>query len=255
MSTKKKLYISVFNKISALIQSGEFPVGSKLPTERELAERFGVSRPTVREAFIALETREEVSAKAGSGVYVLNNQHITNNFKREISGFELLEARVLLEGEAAALAARMISADELEELAKALEKIKLEGVEDVSASGADRQFHSIIARATHNQIIEKQINYLWDLQENLGHISMAHRSVCANEDHSTRVDDHIKIFDAIAFRDAATARKAMHAHFSDLLKTMHDASELMAVEEAKLKVLEMRKRFSINQLPSHSSDN
>ena len=248
MSNKERLYVTVFNEISSLIKKGDFPVGSRLPTERELAERFGVSRPTVREAIIALEAKEEVSVKAGSGVYVLGNNLVNDDFSREISAFELLEARVLLEGEAAALAARMINTAELQELKKALEKIKLEDVEDTSSSGADRQFHAIIAQATHNRVIAKQIGFLWDIQENLNHINKAHRSVCAEEDRAMRIADHIAIYDAIAAGDAGTARVAMRGHFTDLLKAMHDASELQAVEEAKLKVSQMRERFSISEL-------
>jgi len=245
MSNKERLYITVFNEISSLIKEGDFPVGSRLPTERELAERFGVSRPTVREAIIALEAKEEVSVKAGSGVYVLGNHLVNDDFSREISAFELLEARVLLEGEAAALAAKMIKPDELEELNKALQLIKTEGIEDSSSSGADRQFHSIISQATHNRVIAKQIDFLWDIQENLNHISRAHRSVCAKEDRRMRIADHIAIYDAIASGEPDNAREAMRSHFSDLLEAMHDVSELKAVEAAKLKGTEMRKRFSI----------
>lgn len=248
MPSKKRLYITVFNEISSLIKQGDFPVGSRLPTERELAERFGVSRPTVREAIIALEAKEEVSVKAGSGVYVLGNHLVNDDFSREISAFELLEARVLLEGEAAALAARMIKPEELQELEKALEKIKLEHIEDSSSSGADRQFHSIIAQATHNRVIAKQIAFLWDIQENLNHISKAHQSVCADEDRNTRIADHVAIYEAIAARDSSAARTVMRSHFSDLLNAMHDASEQQAVEAAKLKVSQMRERFSISDL-------
>ncbi len=250
MSNKKRLYISVLDQISNLIRSGEFPIDSRLPTERELAERFNVSRPTIREAIIALEAKGEVEARAGSGVYVRQNRSIIDDFTNGISAFELLEARVLLEGEAAALAARMISPDELGELKQALDVIKLEGVEDDSASGADRQFHSIIAKATHNQVLTKVIALLWDLQENLDHINRAHRSVCANEDREMRIADHINIFDAIAYNDTGAARNAMRSHFSDLLKSMHDASELQAVEEAKRKIQEIRQRFPISELSS-----
>ncbi len=248
MSNKKRLYISILDQISNLIRSGEFPIDSRLPTERELAERFNVSRPTIREAIIALEAKGEVEAKASSGVYVRENRSIIDDFTTGISAFELLEARVLLEGEAAALAARMISPDELQDLKKALDVIKLEGVEDESASGADRQFHSIIATATHNQILTKVIALLWDLQENLDHINSAHQSVCENEDRDMRIADHISIFDAIKSRDANAARNAMRGHFSDLLNTMHDASELQAVEEAKRKIKEIRQRFPISSL-------
>ena len=248
MSNKERLYITVFNKISTLIKEGEFPVGSRLPTERELAERFQVSRPTIREAIIALEAKEEVSVKPSSGVYVLGNNLINDDFSHEISAFELLEARVLLEGEAAALAARMIEPEELKELEKALKKIELEDVKDTSPHGADRKFHTIIAQATHNRVIGKQISYLWDLQENLSHINRAHSAVCVEEDKATRIADHAAIYEAIASGDHAAARNAMREHFSDLLEAMHTASEQEAVEAAKRKVSRMRERFKIAEL-------
>lgn len=247
MSNKKRLYITVFNEISSLIKAGDFPVGSRLPTERELSERFKVSRPTIREAIIALEAKEEVSVKAGSGVYVLGNNLVNDDFSREISAFELLEARVLLEGEAAALAARMIKPDELKALAEALEKIKLEGIEDISSSGADRQFHTVIAQATHNRVIVKQIGYLWDIQENLDHINKAHQSVCTT-DIANRIADHVAIYDAIAMGDVNAARLSMRSHFTDLLEAMHATSEREAVEATKRKASQMRERFSIGEL-------
>ncbi|MFQ3243549.1 MAG: DNA-binding FadR family transcriptional regulator [Arenicella sp.] len=246
MASKERLYITVFNEISTLINEGEFPVGSRLPTERELAERFGVSRPTIREAIIALEAKEEVSVKAGSGVYVLGNHLVNDDFSREISAFELLEARVLLEGEAAGLAAGMITPEELKELEKALQKIKLEDVKDTSSSGADRKFHTIIAQATHNRVIAKQIGFLWDIQENLYHINNAHKAVCIERDKDGRIAGHVAIFEAIAKGDANEARKSMREHFTDLLEAMHAAIEQEAVEAAKLKISRMRERFTIS---------
>ena len=245
MASKERLYITVFNRISDLIKEGEFPVGSRLPTERELAERFQVSRPTIREAIIALEAKEEVSVKPSSGVYVLGNNLINDDFSHEITAFELLEARVVLEGEAAALAARMIQPEEVDELRKALRKIELEDVKDTSSSGADRQFHNVIAQATHNRVVAKQIHYLWDLQENLSHINRAHNAVCFEEDRERRIADHAAIFNAIAEGDANKARDAMREHFTDILEAMHAASEQEAVEAAKLKVSKMRERFKI----------
>ncbi len=245
MSNKKRLYITVYNEIAKLISAGEFPVGSRLPTERELSERFKVSRPTIREAIIALEAKEQVSVKPNSGVYVMGNNLIDDDFSREISAFELLEARVLIEGEAAALAARMITKDELQELADALRDLKHEGVEDISSSSADRRFHSVIAHATHNRVIAKQIKNLWDIQENFDHIYKAHQSVCVADAKTTRIADHTSIYDAIASGDVLEARRSMRAHFSDLLEAMHDASEKEAVEETKRKASQLRERFTI----------
>ena len=106
-----------------MISSGTYPAGGRLPPERELAEQFSVSRPTIREAIIALEAKGLVRIKSGSGVYVLSpnaggNLVPGHGEMREGSAFELTEARAALEGEAAALAARMITPEQL----KALER-------------------------------------------------------------------------------------------------------------------------------------
>ena len=247
MANKERLYISVFNQISKSIRDGEFPVGSRLPTERELAERFSVSRPTIREAIIALEAKEEVSVKAGSGVYVLGSNLLSDDFSREISAFEILEARVLLEGEAAALAAKVISSEELNALNDALYRLELDDMESDMSSGVDREFHSIIAKATNNRVIAKQISFLWDIQDNLDHIKAAHQSVC-RKGKDTRLPDHKAIYDAIATGNAAGAREAMRNHFTDLLEAMHAASERQAVEAAQQKINQMRERFSIGTL-------
>ena len=105
MANEKRLYRGILEKMQRLIDSGEFPVGGRLPPERELAERFEVSRPTIREAIVALEALERVRVKTGSGVYVLENSNSSNRVDATASAFELTEARALVEGEAAALAA------------------------------------------------------------------------------------------------------------------------------------------------------
>jgi DNA-binding FadR family transcriptional regulator len=109
MSNGHRLYQKVLEKMLALLDSGEYPIGGRLPPERELAERFGVSRPTIREAIIALETLERVTVKTGSGVYVQEHHTLLDNVYKSVTPFELTEARALIEGEAAALAAKMIT--------------------------------------------------------------------------------------------------------------------------------------------------
>ena len=103
----RRLFWNIVARIEELIDSGQYPPGSRLPPERELAENFEVSRPTIREAIIALEVLERVEVKTGSGVYVL--EHTKQNTGLEISAFELTQARALVEGEAAALAATTIT--------------------------------------------------------------------------------------------------------------------------------------------------
>lgn len=236
-----RLYSKISNKILDLINSGEFSAGSRLPTERELAEKFKVSRPTIREAIIALEVKEIVTIKAGSGVFVINDDN-KFDYTNDISAFELLESRVILESEAAALAARMITDDELELLEKALKKLKLENDQ---SSGADREFHAIIAKGTHNKVLEKQINNLWNLQDNLNHINDTRKAVCVQENSHSRFIDHENIYNAIKDRNSKLARKSMQYHFKDLMDALHNMSEQKALDEAKNKSLNIRKRFNI----------
>ncbi len=228
-----------------MISSGEFAPGSRLPTERELAEKYQVSRPTIREAIIALEATNRVSVKTGSGVYVLENPIQGAYYDSEVSPFEVLEARVLLEGESAALAAKMITEEELVLLQAAFNKIEQEDQNlDHSSSDADREFHTIIANATHNRVLGQQIHMLWEMQENLEHIKVAHQAVCSTEG-AKRIREHKAILVAIAQRDSAAARTAMRNHFSNVLETMHAAIEEEALKAARLKGSQMRERFSL----------
>ena len=84
----RRLFWRIVEKIETLIDTGIYPPGSRLPPERELAENYGVSRPTIREAIIALEVRERVEVKTGSGIYVAEGKS-ANNSDLKISAFEL----------------------------------------------------------------------------------------------------------------------------------------------------------------------
>jgi DNA-binding transcriptional regulator YhcF (GntR family) len=104
----RKLYQQIARTIAAAVEDGRYAPGDKLPSERELADDFGVSRPTIRDAMIALEFQGLVEARQGSGVYVKAAPQISEDAsERDVSALELAEARRLFEGEACALAAAM----------------------------------------------------------------------------------------------------------------------------------------------------
>jgi len=243
----QRLYRQVAGKMLESLDSGEYPPGTRLPSERELSEHYGVSRPTIREAIIALEINGRVEVKTGSGVYVLARIS-AKEIEQNISAFELTETRVLIEGEAAALAASMITEEQIAALGDALEAMKAENAEgNLTSSAADRRFHSIIASATHNRALISTIAHLWDMQENLSDIHIAHKSVCKT-DARRRMAEHKAIYDALSNRDPQMARVAMRNHFSRLMEALHEASEARAVEEIQRTVSEQRKRFSLNRL-------
>ena len=106
----QRLYRQIADQLRTLIQSGEFVAGSRLPAERDLSKQLGVSRPSVREALIALEVEGWVEVRTGSGVYVLDRaQHAPSADKAiattEWGPLELIRARRVVEGEIAAIAA------------------------------------------------------------------------------------------------------------------------------------------------------
>ena len=250
MAAEKRLYRLVLEKMQRLIEDGEYPPGGRLPPERELAERFEVSRPTIREAIIALETLNLVEVKTGSGVYVLDPQRSRNGIDLSISAFELTEARALIEGEAAALAAKMITEDQLAEL-----EITLTDMADESANGklvselADQKFHHIISEATGNKMMASVIDKLWYMRDNSPAVHDAYQSICET-DGKARVQEHREILSALRNRDAVAARTAMHEHFARILTKLLAANEQRQIEEIRRQTNESRERFSLNHLVS-----
>src|ERR1700759_4895837 len=102
----QKLYQQIARRIAASIEDGRYAPGDKLPSERELADEFGVSRPTIRDAMIALEFQGLVEARQGSGVYVTSAAPAPDDpTDLEVNALEWTEARRLFEGEACALSA------------------------------------------------------------------------------------------------------------------------------------------------------
>ena len=237
----RRLYHSVAKKILKLIESGVFPPGSRLPGERELAEKFGVSRVTIREAEIALQALGHIRIKTGSGVYVLKIKEENKAGIPDISAFELTEARLLFESETAALAARDISDETLDLLEMQIETMQNAEDED-EAERADRNFHLTIATAAGNTAVRYMVEKLWEIRTDLEPVRKVYESVCT-QDMATRSDEHTEILEALRNRDPAAARNAMQKHFRRLLEALIDVSEEQAFEEVRKKVTESRQRF------------
>ncbi|PKP92210.1 MAG: GntR family transcriptional regulator [Alphaproteobacteria bacterium HGW-Alphaproteobacteria-16] len=237
-----RLYQGIADQITALIDQGVFPPGSRLPGERELAERFGVSRVTIREAEIALQAIGRIRIKTGSGVYVAEGKSVREDAPPRVSAFELTEARSLFESEAAALAASTITEDTLERLDELLEIMGHEDGEDDRSTEADQEFHLLIASASGNQAIIHVIKQLWRMRTEVPEVRTTYASVCQH-DGRTRQREHGAIVDALRAHDPAAARIAMRGHFNRLLEAMLDATEERAISELRRKSAESRQRF------------
>lgn len=241
----KRLYHRVANQILELIDSGVFPVGSRLPGERDLAEKFGVSRVSVREAEIALQAQGRLEIKVGSGAYVIDGGGEPGGALPKVGPFELTEARALFEAEAAALAAPIISdeaLDLLEEYVEAMSGIKPNGM---NAEEADQAFHRTIAKATNNPAIIYTIESLWKMRREAKQMQRVYESVC-ERDSGYREKEHRAILDALKNHDSAQARAAMRAHFTRMIEALLVASEEEAYQEVKRKASESRSRFLLS---------
>jgi GntR family transcriptional repressor for pyruvate dehydrogenase complex len=238
-----RLYQDLARKLIAELAAGNHPVGSRLPAERELAQQYDVSRPTVREAIISLEVQGLVEVRVGSGAYVLRLPGKDDIPGFNISAFELTEARLLFEGEAAALAASQISDEELEEIEDLVRQIADENRDPKGYDKADRAFHLAIARITRNAAVLDTIEHLWDLRNTSPEAALLHEKA-RSANVKPVVDEHTAVLKALKARDPASARAAMRAHLSSVLDALLFATEEKAIAEARQAIEEKRRRYS-----------
>lgn len=244
MANDKRLYHSVADQIMQMINDGAFPPGSRLPGERELAERFDVSRVTIREAEIALQALGFLSIKTGSGVYVLDPSENENGSLPSVSAFELTEARLLFESEAAALAARQIDDETLADLEAMVERMSsTDPSDDEDSQRADREFHLAIAAASGNAAVQYVVESLWKIRTQIPEIRQVHAAICGEEDAGERGSEHADILKALKDRSPADARSAMQNHFRRLLGSMIDVTEEQALQELRNQATQSRERY------------
>lgn len=243
MAERLKLYQRVARDIEQTIRDGIYPSGTRLPPERDLAERFQVSRPTIREAMIALEMRNLVEVRHGSGVYIVEQLPIDPEISElNVGAFELIEARIMFEGEAAALAASVMSDEEIARLRIILER--MEALDPASAEelAFDRQFHMAIAEGTQSSLVAQAIEHLWDLREQ-SPLCRHMFEQARREGINPRPEEHRRIYDALADRNSEEARSAMRSHLIRVSEDLLAVTELQLIENAKREIGEKRRRL------------
>lgn len=240
-----RLYQHVAERLTRAIASGTYKPGDRLPAERDLALANGVSRPTVREAIIALELDGLVEVRIGSGVYVLQSVKLgsAGHIDMDVGAFELTEARLLIEGETAALAASQITEEELTELEGLLDQME-EANRKSATHGelVDRRFHEAIARATRNGALAQTVEQLWTIRSRSPQcIRLLEKSRAIGT--VPVISEHRAILTALHAHDPNAARAAMRDHLNRVLDYLLDATEVEAVEEVKARAAAQRARF------------
>jgi DNA-binding FadR family transcriptional regulator len=214
-----RLYRQIAEQLRGLIAGGEFGPGTRLPAERDLARQLGVSRPSVREALIALEVEGWVEVRTGSGIYVQEARRRGRaQAAREGNGtgidwgpLEVMRARELVEAEVAALAARHARKAQVAEMTSALERMREEAESGIEPRAGDEAFHNAIAQACGNEVLGDTVRSYWSARH--GPIFSRLGEYFENPaSWSAALQEHALVLEAIRARDAQGARTAMQQH-------------------------------------------
>lgn len=227
------LYRLIANQIKDKICSGSYGTGERLPSERELAEMLTVSRPSVREALIALEIEGWVDVRVGSGVYVtapesrLTIDEASSAVQgtatpMDIGAVDLIQARLLVETYCAELAARNATAEQLKEMETAT--LILPGSEQPSKHN-DR-LHLLIAEASGNAALANTVQNLRTLSENSAIFNKLNQHFVYDEVWEVAHNEHLSLLRALQKRQPAAAKRAMRDHLLGISSRLGlDASE------------------------------
>jgi len=209
----RRLYQQVADRIRAVIHEGQFGVGSRLPPERELALQLGVSRPSLREALIALEIDGRVEIRMGSGVYVCAPPAAVERSTPALgeSPTELMQVRAVLEGGVITQAAARVTRASLERLKACLEAMRQDIRRGHPPVDADRRFHVAIAEMTGNSMLARMVGELFDGRFSPISSRMSRRAENAAT-WEAALYEHEAICQALERRDPQDAAAAMHYH-------------------------------------------
>jgi len=209
--TSRRLYQEIALQIKAHIENGEFPVGTRLPAERELARQLKVSRPSVREALIALEVEGLVEVKTGAGVFVCEGRRLFASTASYEGPLEIMLARALIEGDIAARAAKKMHLADIKELERIVEAMTPGATNEDSCLPNDRAFHIYIAEKAGNNVLVRFVAELF----NARHTPLSVQFGKHFENASTwmaAAAEHQEIIKAFALRAPVAAKRAMERH-------------------------------------------
>ncbi|MER7362628.1 FadR/GntR family transcriptional regulator [Nonomuraea wenchangensis] len=216
--TRPTLSDALTERMLELIRTGGHRPGDRLPSTRELSQRFAVTTPTLREALRRLEATGAIELRHGSGIYVgadIERLVLPNPNMREIRAarlLELLEARLVIEPPLAALAAERAGDEELAAFRQVLDEAgrHLRG-EDAELHDANMAFHRATARTAGNGVLHEVVDSLLTV-----HGPEQREILQIFDDRRRDYDEHLEILAAIEARDAAAAEARMRAHLADV---------------------------------------
>jgi GntR family transcriptional regulator, uxu operon transcriptional repressor len=215
-SATERPYQRLANELVQLILKAELPASSRLPSERILAERFGVSRTSIREAIVALEIRGIVEVRGGSGIYVRTVNPASLPAETSTGPFELLRGRLVIEPEICAVAATAAKDSDLDAIYVTIIHMKNTIGDKRANELADRAFHVAIATATGNGLLAQIVAGVWDRRGG-GMWEKIEEHFHTKALRVAAIEDHQNIFKALVSRDAAAAKDQMRKHIERVI--------------------------------------
>jgi GntR family transcriptional repressor for pyruvate dehydrogenase complex len=214
---RKKSYILIVDQLKELISRGEIGIGEKLPPERILAEKFGVARPTVREALSALEILGIIDVQVGSGAYVTGipqaeSPQLLNQLQEEPPPPDLFEVRKAIESLSAAKAAENASEEDIERIRNLVLSMEQDLKEDTFSLEKDRQFHLSLAEASQNAHLVEIVRYIVSAMRKPLWQKYIMKNISIEGHKAMYVNNHRKILEAIEARKPEQAKALMTEH-------------------------------------------
>ncbi len=215
---KKRAYENIVEQIRNLIEKGRLKRGDQLPNERELSETFKVSRPTVREAILTLETMKLVDRRQGNGTYVLASSEealvrplATSFFHERDDLIDIFALRKIIEPEVALLASENATQEEINELEEILKIQESEVARGDNPVQTDFNFHHLLARMTKNRVLERFQVVLFEP------LDKTREAYLQSEERKQKsLQGHHHIFAAVQSGNGKAARRAMRQHLEEV---------------------------------------
>lgn len=229
----RRVYVEIVEQIQQLIREKVLKPGDKLPPERALAQKLGVSRPPLREALAALEILGVIETRGGMGNVVRNSLDSTSyeekfkELEQEKSPFELLEARKAIETEIARLAARRATKEDIVAIQDSLTKMK-SAISNIPKSmevdkqfhikfiEVDKEFHINVAKTAHNDVLFSIMSELAERFKEKLWVKLKEKSWSVPHHPQKYFEEHTEILKAIENRDSRAASQRMYNHLADV---------------------------------------
>ena len=211
-----KLYIQIYNQLHEAIVSGQYAVGEKLPSEKDLCMMFNVSRVPVREALCALELNGLIDSMQGAGYYVKKLSSAPGEPMEDVEPQDIIRARMILEPDVARLAAEQINEEQRAELRDIITRFKQEAELDVYTTAVDKEFHLFLARTSGNTLYLRAMKMIFQTMEQRMWELILNRTVATQKYREQNNREHLHIAQAVLDGRSDDAYAFMKNHMEQL---------------------------------------